>query len=105
MSTREVLRDTGRMSQLETTVDTTTEQITDPVTDDGDHEKFAHVVVPASAVTEAYITGTPVTALCGKTWVPTRDPGRYEVCPTCKEILEAARAAYGGGGDGGGGDT
>lgn len=81
------------MSQLETTVDTTTESITDPVTEDGDHEKFAHVVVPASAVTEAYVTGTPVTALCGKTWVPTRDPNRYPVCPTCKEILEAARAA------------
>jgi hypothetical protein len=59
---------------------------------DGDHERFAHVVVPASAVTEAYITGTPVTALCGKTWVPSRDPGRYQVCPTCQEILDAARA-------------
>lgn len=65
-------------------------------TDEEDHERFAHVVVPASAVTEAYITGATVTALCGKTWVPTRDPGRYPVCPTCKEILELARAARGG---------
>ena len=64
----------------------------DATTDDGDHERMAHVVVPASAVTEAYITGNAVTALCGKTWVPTRDPGRYQVCPTCQEILEAARA-------------
>lgn len=66
-----------------------------PITTDGDgeSEKFAHVVVPASAVTEAYITGTAVTALCGKTWVPTRDPGRYQMCPTCKEILDMARAA------------
>ena len=71
-------------------------------TEDGDHEKFAHVVVPASAVTEAYISGTPVTALCGKTWVPTRDPGRYPVCPTCKEILEMARATRGGGSGGSG---
>jgi hypothetical protein len=85
------------MSQLETTTDRTTEQVTDPVADEGDHERFAHVVVPASAVTEAYITGTPVTALCGKTWVPSRDPGRYPVCPTCKEILEAARAMRDGG--------
>ncbi len=30
--------------------------------------------------------GTPVTALCGKVWVPSRDPQRYPVCPTCKEI-------------------
>lgn len=80
------------MSQLETTVERTIEQTTDEQTDEGDHEKFAHVVVPASAVTEAYITGTAVTALCGKTWVPTRDPNRYPICPTCKEVLEAARA-------------
>jgi len=58
--------------------------------DGGDHERLAHIVVPASAVTEAYITGTAVTALCGKTWVPTRDPGRYQVCGTCKELLESA---------------
>jgi len=32
------------------------------------------------------VTGTPVTALCGKVWVPSRDPKRYPVCPTCKEI-------------------
>ena len=76
------------MSEVE--VDQRTD--TTPTTDDGDHERFAHVVVPASAVTEAYITGNAVTALCGKTWVPTRDPGRYQVCPTCQEILDAARA-------------
>jgi hypothetical protein len=34
------------------------------------------------------VTGTPVTALCGKVWVPSRDPKRYPVCPTCKEIYE-----------------
>lgn len=68
----------------------------DPTLEDGDHERFAHVVVPASAVTEAYVTGEAVTALCGKRWVPTRDPGRYPVCPTCKEILDAARASRSG---------
>jgi hypothetical protein len=68
-------------------------EVAPPVLDDGDHEKCSHVVVPASAVTDAYITGNPVTALCGKTWVPTRDPDRYPVCPTCKERLEAAREA------------
>ncbi|CAN5908587.1 hypothetical protein BH23ACT2_BH23ACT2_29720 [soil metagenome] len=79
------------MSQVD--VDERTD--TTPTTDDGDHERFAHVVVPASAVTEAYVTGASVTALCGKTWVPTRDPGRYQMCPTCKEILEMARASKG----------
>lgn len=65
-------------------------EVAPPVLDDGDHEKFAHVVVPASAVTEAYITGATVTALCGKRWVPTRAPEQYPICPTCKERLALA---------------
>ena len=60
-----------------------------PTTTDGDHDLFSHVVVPAKAVTEAYITGTPVTAICGKTWVPSRNPERHQVCPTCKELMKA----------------
>ena len=32
------------------------------------------------------MTGAPVVALCGKVWVPNRDPGRFPVCPECKEI-------------------
>lgn len=58
-------------------------------TDEGDHDRMAHIVVPASAVTEALVTGKPCTALCGKTWVPSRDPKRYPVCPTCKEVAVA----------------
>lgn len=58
-----------------------------PVLDDeGDHDRMAHIVLPASAVTEAIVTGKPCTALCGKTWVPSRDPKRYPVCGTCKEV-------------------
>lgn len=30
--------------------------------------------------------GTPVIALCGKVWVPSRNPDRFPVCPECKEI-------------------
>jgi hypothetical protein len=33
----------------------------------------------------------PVTALCGKVWVPGRDPQKFPVCPTCKEIYEGLR--------------
>ena len=36
-------------------------------------------------VARAYITGEAITALCGKKWVPTRDPTRYPICPTCVE--------------------
>ena len=68
------------------------DQRTDPTLDDGDHERMAHIVAPASAVTEAMVMGTSVTALCGKTWVPTRDPNKYPVCKTCLEVLKAARA-------------
>jgi hypothetical protein len=33
------------------------------------------------------LSGDAVIALCGKVWVPGRDPNRYPVCPTCKEIF------------------
>ena len=36
--------------------------------------------------------GTPIVALCGKVWVPSRDPQRYPVCPACKEIWESLRS-------------
>lgn len=60
---------------------------TDP-TLDGDHDRMAHIVYPKSAVIEAMVTGVPCTALCGKTWVPSRDPKRYPLCPTCKEAYD-----------------
>lgn len=56
-------------------------------TEDGDHERYAHYA-PADEVTYALIEGTPVVAICGKVWVPFRDPQKYPVCPTCKEIYE-----------------
>jgi DUF3039 family protein len=64
------------------------EEVVPARVDEGDHDRFAHVVFPASAVMEAMISGVPCTALCGKRWVPSRDPKRYPVCPTCKEIVE-----------------
>ena len=54
-------------------------------TDDGDEERFAHYV-PKSSIVESAVTGTPVTALCGKKWVPSRDPERFPICPECKRI-------------------
>lgn len=56
--------------------------------DDGDHDRFAHFVNKED-VAEAYVNGTPVIALCGKIWVPSRDPEKYPVCPSCKEIYNA----------------
>ena len=51
-------------------------------------EPFAHYAESAS-VTEGYIMGTPVIALCGKVFVPSRNPERLRVCPACKELAEA----------------
>ena len=56
-------------------------------TDDGDHERFSHYV-EKDKLTEAMVMGTPVVALCGKIWVPSRDPEKYPVCPECKEAWE-----------------
>ena len=56
-------------------------------TDGGDHERFSHYV-PKDKLTEAMVMGTPVVALCGKVWVPSRDPEKYPVCPECKEAWE-----------------
>ncbi len=64
---------------------------------DGDHDRFSHYV-PKSRLTQAMVEGTPVRALCGKIWVPSRDPERYPVCPTCKEIR--AELLSGGAGQG-----
>jgi hypothetical protein len=55
---------------------------------DGDHERFAHYV-DKSKIMESAVSGAPVIALCGKVWVPNRDPKKYPVCPECKEIFES----------------
>ncbi len=72
-----------------------------PTLDDGDHERFTHIVLEGytpkdqefvaigNSVVEGMINATPVRALCGKQWVPGRDPKKYPICPTCKEIAES----------------
>ena len=65
----------------------TTPQTAEP----GDHERFSHYV-RKEKILESAMTGEPVTALCGKKWVPGRDPERFPVCPTCKEIYQGLRA-------------
>ena len=56
-------------------------------TDNGEHDMFAHYA-PKDEITEALINGTPIRALCGKVWVPSRNPEKYQTCPECKEIYE-----------------
>lgn len=58
---------------------------------DGDHERFAHYV-KKEKILESALSGDPVIALCGKVWVPGRDPQRFPVCPACKEIFDSLPA-------------
>ena len=66
----------------------------------GDHERFAHYVRKEKILSSA-LSGEPVVALCGKVWVPGRDPNKFPVCPICKEIYDGLRAPQ----DGGDGDN
>ena len=56
----------------------------------GDHERFSHYVRKEKII-ESAVMGTPVVALCGKVWVPGRDPQKFPVCPMCQEIYEGLR--------------
>lgn len=58
--------------------------------EEGDHEKFAHYV-RKEKITESMVTGKAVRALCGKKWVPSRDPEKFPICPTCKEIYNGLK--------------
>ena len=46
----------------------------------------------AAKVLEARIYGTPLEALCGHVWVPSRDPKQLPLCEACKSIYEMYRA-------------
>lgn len=88
------------MSTPRPRVETLERTAVEETTEDGDHERMAHIVLEGfrpeedkfvaagPSVAEGIINGTPVRALCGKTWVPNRDPKRYPLCPTCKEIAQ-----------------
>jgi len=62
----------------------------------GDRERFAHYV-RKNKIMDSALSGKPVIALCGKVWVPGRDPKKFPVCPTCKEIYEGLRSPKDGG--------
>jgi hypothetical protein len=57
------------------------------VLDQGDHERFSHYV-KKDRIVESAVMGSAVVALCGKVWVPSRDPQKFPVCPDCKQIYE-----------------
>lgn len=80
------------MSELETLPATTIPE-TEEITETGE-PTVAHIVKTdpgesaAAKVLEARIYGTPLEALCGHVWVPSRDPKRLPLCQACKEIYD-----------------
>lgn len=58
--------------------------------EDGDHERFAHYV-RKDRIVESAVMGSAVVALCGKVWVPGRDPSKFPVCPDCLKIYQSMR--------------
>ena len=59
--------------------------------DDGGHDRFAHYVKKEKVV-ESAVSGKSIRALCGKKWIPSRDPEKYPVCPICKEISDGLKS-------------
>jgi hypothetical protein len=72
------------------------ERVEEASVEPGDHERFAHYV-QKDKIMESAVTGSAVIALCGKVWIPNRDPQKFPVCPECKDIYESLP---GGEGDG-----
>jgi hypothetical protein len=74
----------------------TTKPLTEVVLETGE-PSMAHIVKTepgedaASKVLEARIYGTPLEALCGHVWVPSRDPKQLPLCDKCKDIYETYR--------------
>lgn len=81
----------------------TTRTIVDTITDTEEvlqtgEPAAAHIVKTdpgesaAAKVLEARIYGTPLEALCGHVWVPSRDPKQLPMCERCKSIYDLYKA-------------
>ncbi|WP_420846016.1 DUF3039 domain-containing protein [Mobiluncus porci] len=62
----------------------------------GDNERYAHYV-RKDRITASAVTGQAVVALCGKVWVPMRDPKNFPICPACREIMKSMQGDNSGG--------
>jgi len=79
-----VLATTPTITPVVAPVETPTEETSRVDTDRGDHDRYAHFC-RKDDIMRAMVTGEAIVALCGKKWVPTRDPERFPICPTCIE--------------------
>ncbi|MDO5726992.1 MAG: DUF3039 domain-containing protein [Bowdeniella nasicola] len=63
---------------------------------DDNPDRFAHYVRKDRVGGEGG-PGRPVVALCGKVWVPKRNPENYPICPKCKAIYAELKKRESGG--------
>jgi hypothetical protein len=56
--------------------------------DENGDQIFTHYGKKAK-VTEGYVMGTPVVAICGKVFVPHRDPQKYPLCKQCQDVANS----------------
>jgi len=92
---------TESTTTMTTTMSTQTVETTDTrrehVPQTGEPE-CAHIVKTtgdesaAAKVLQARIEGTPLEALCGHRWIPSRDPKQLPLCAKCKDIYDTYRA-------------
>lgn len=81
------------MTDLETMPQVDFDTITDSETETSEPTS-AHIVKAGpgengtAIVLEARIMGTPIEALCGFVWVPSKDAKQLPVCEQCKSIYE-----------------
>lgn len=99
MSVAATVGQTGAMTETPmplTTTDASTQLLEREETQTGE-PSMAHIVKTApgesatAKVLEARLEGTPIEALCGHVWVPSRDPRTLPLCGQCKEIYEMFR--------------
>ena len=79
------------MLTIMNTTDISQETKSETLLDEGDHDRFSHYARKADIVKSA-VTGKPIVALCGKVWVPDRNPDRFPLCPKCKDLYEQKKA-------------
>lgn len=68
-------------------VQETIEPLVKPPDDD---DRIAHYVRKED-ILRANVEGVPVLALCGKKWIPNRDPKGLPVCQACQRIMDNIR--------------
>jgi hypothetical protein len=73
-----------------TRTQTETIERTETETQHGSGQGSVAHIAEKSSLAEAYVNGTPVVALCGYTWVPSKSPKGLPVCAACKELAGMA---------------